>query len=1103
MELRLLGPVEARIDGRPVALGTPKQRALLAMLALDLGRTVSADRLIDGLWGEQPPPSAQKMVQLYVSQLRRLLDGNGAQIVTRGRGYELLLDDGEVDAIRFERLVEEDRAREALALWRGEALADVADEPFAAAQIRRLDELRVRALELAIDADLAAGRHGEVLGELEALVEAHPLRERLHAQRMLALYRCGRQAEALAAYREARATLVEQIGVEPGTELRRLHKSMLTQDPALDPASPPPAQVTPPRRSPRPRAASAFAAATLLLLAALAAFGISRSTGSDGLAGIDENAVGLIDPGGRRVTAQYSVGHAPSAVVAGGGSLWVANALDGTVSRIDRTRDQIVTVPVDGRPTALAFGAGSLWIVDGDARSVAQLDPGTNRVVQRIEVANAPRAVAVAAGAMWVASEVDGAVYRIDLERPRAGRSIPLGANPTAIAAGAGAIWAASEEAGTVTRIEPRSGTVVRAIKVGNGPSALAAGEGAVWVANRADGTLSRIDPATNAVSWTVRVGSDPSAVSAGAGAVWVAGGEEGTVARVDARAPRVLDTIETGNSPTAIAATDDAVWTAGVAPPAAHRGGTLRVLMPVSRPSPLPLDWLSLGAYIGEAMQLSSLAYDGLVAYRRVGGAAGATLVGALATSVPPPSRDGLSYAFTLRPGLRYSDGRPVRPEDFRASMERFLRVTRDRFPPYYARIVGAARCVRTPARCDLSAGIETDPRARSITIHLTRPDGDFLHKLAIPFAYIVPANTPIGLAGARMPPGTGPYRIAAWDSRRGGQLVRNAHFRSWSPHARPPGFADRIEVELRSDRDLEAQIAEVERGTADLTVLANPFSSLVGPDRIHSLVARAPGRVHSSPAATTEWMFLNVRRPPFDDVRVRRALNYATDRAHIVDIAGGRALADPTCQIVPTGFPGYRPHCPYTVRPTRGSGWTAPDLDRARRLVAESGKAGERIAVSVPEFQREVGRYFVALLDDLGFRGSLRVLRPEDRCFSAVFDPRTRLQIGFMGWSPDYVSPSNFIDPHFTCASLAERRPENASYICDGTLVRQVDRARAAQGAEAAERWAAADRRIVDLAPAVPMTNHRALVLVSKRVGNVQHHLQWDTLLDQLWVR
>jgi predicted ATPase/class 3 adenylate cyclase/DNA-binding winged helix-turn-helix (wHTH) protein len=235
VEVRLLGPLEVRLGDGPVDLGPRKQRAVLAMLALEAGRTVSVDRLAEGLWGDRLPPSAAKMVQLYVSHLRRVLDGDRARIVTRGRGYELQLADGEVDAVRAERLLEESRPRDALALWQGEPLADLADEPFAAAEIRRLQELRLRAAELAIDADLSADRHAELIPEIDTLVAANPLRERLHAQRMLALYRANRQSEALGAYRAARAGLIEQIGVEPGAELRRLHAQILAHDPALDP----------------------------------------------------------------------------------------------------------------------------------------------------------------------------------------------------------------------------------------------------------------------------------------------------------------------------------------------------------------------------------------------------------------------------------------------------------------------------------------------------------------------------------------------------------------------------------------------------------------------------------------------------------------------------------------------------------------------------------------------------------------------------------------------------------------------------------------------------------------------------------------------------
>jgi WD40 repeat protein/DNA-binding SARP family transcriptional activator len=237
MRVRVLGPVEASVGGQPVPLGGGKQRALLAMLAVQPNRTVSADALLEGLWGQRAPASAPKMIQQYVSQLRRALaqEANGdLEILTRGHGYELHVAPGAVDAAEFERLVGRGAGREALVLWRGPPLADVADEPFAAGEIRRLEQLRQTALAQAIDEELAEGRHRELVGELEGLIADYPLSESLHGQLMLALYRSGRQADALEAYRRARTTLVDQIGVEPGPQLRRLHEAMLRQDAWLD-----------------------------------------------------------------------------------------------------------------------------------------------------------------------------------------------------------------------------------------------------------------------------------------------------------------------------------------------------------------------------------------------------------------------------------------------------------------------------------------------------------------------------------------------------------------------------------------------------------------------------------------------------------------------------------------------------------------------------------------------------------------------------------------------------------------------------------------------------------------------------------------------------
>src|ERR671923_1751849 len=259
MDFRLLGPLELWDGPREIEVAGAKRRALLVILLLHRNEVISRDRLVDLLWGERPPPSALHSLEVHVSKLRGLVPGDGARLQTRPRGYVLRVEPGELDLERFERLAEDGRAalaqgdperadrllREALSEVRGPALAEFAFEPFAQAPMAELAELPMAVLEDRVDADLSLGGHATLVGELEALVAAEPLRERRRRQLMLALYRCGRQGEALAAYRDARHVLVEELGIEPTRELRELEQAILRQDPTLDATR----AATPPQRA--------------------------------------------------------------------------------------------------------------------------------------------------------------------------------------------------------------------------------------------------------------------------------------------------------------------------------------------------------------------------------------------------------------------------------------------------------------------------------------------------------------------------------------------------------------------------------------------------------------------------------------------------------------------------------------------------------------------------------------------------------------------------------------------------------------------------------------------------------------------------------------
>jgi DNA-binding SARP family transcriptional activator/ABC-type branched-subunit amino acid transport system substrate-binding protein/DNA-binding beta-propeller fold protein YncE len=595
MRYCILGPLEVQDGLRAVPLAQGRQRVLLAVLLLHANEAVSSDRLIDALWGESPPPSAVGSLHNLVSGLRQGVCDR--DLVTQGRGYLLRVADGELDAQRFEALVERGRAalargdadravallREGLGLWRGRALADLAYEAALQADAARLEDRRLAALEERIDADLACGRHGDLVGELDALTAQHPLRERFRGQQMLALYRSGRQADALQVYRDARRHLLGELGIEPGPELRRLERAVLDQDPALGAgdALPPAPRLRPSAvaRARRQPVALIATGAVLLVATGLVVLLLAGGPGSEqsGLTSVAGDSLAAIDPATNRVVAEVPIGATPTSVTAGAGAVWALNADDQTIARIDPRTKSVKVFGVGATPTDLAAGTGTLWVGSGVAGAgdigvvtsrLLRVDGDSQTVRARIELpaprlqgpTASPGQLAVGAGTVW-ALNGGGELARVD---PRSGRvtATVRSLRAKSIAPDAGSVWAIAADGTTVARIDARAAAVRARVRIPAARlDAIAAGAGAVWVADAYGGNLWRIDPGPKVVTRTIPVGVGADGVAVGAGAVWVINSLRGTVARVDPRRNRVTATVAVGNTPRDVDVGAGAVW--------------------------------------------------------------------------------------------------------------------------------------------------------------------------------------------------------------------------------------------------------------------------------------------------------------------------------------------------------------------------------------------------------------------------------------------------------------------------------------------------------------------------------------------------------------
>jgi YVTN family beta-propeller protein len=1021
LAFRILGPFEVVDGDRPLVLGGPKLQALLAVLLLNRGEVVSTDRLIDALWGERASGTAAKTVQVYVSNLRKAL-GDG-QLVTRGHGYLLQTEPGQVDSDRFQALVAEGRRalqagdarvaaarlREGLALWRGPALADFAYEGFAQGAIARLEEERLEALEDRIDADLAIGEQAGLVGELDALVAEHPLRERLQGQLMLTLYRSGRQADALESYRKARQALIAELGLEPGRALQDLERAILTQDPALD---------RPSRASGRQpatvgrrggRGGWLIAAAGAVLLAALVLVAVKLSGSGAGSVRVPANSVAAIDPHSNNIVGFVPVGSRPGPIVYGSGSLWVANLDEQTVTRIDPASLQTLhNVTLPDPPTGLAAGARAIWVAQSNPAassvSVNAIDPQYDVLGPTTRVGNAvpgdPAAVATQGGSVWIAPSY-GALSRLNAATRKVVRQIDPNAGPAAIAVGGdGAIWLTDTEANNVIRVDPTG--VPTPTPVGNGPTGIAVGESDVWVADSLDDTVKRIDPATHSVTTTIQVGRSPAGVAVGDGSVWVANSGDGTVTRIDPRTNKPLATITVGGSPQAITIADGRAWVtvdAQTIKPSelAPSGGTLRI---ESQFDTGPMDpALASGSL---SWQLLYATCTKLVNFPDKPAPAGSRLIPEVAASLPTRSADGRTYTFTIRPGFRFSppSNQPVTAQTFKDTIERNLNPKWHRPGAEFGGVVGEA--AYTTGKAPHISGIVA--RGDTLSIRLLAAGPDFPAGLTQPIFCALPSKTPVEPKGLRAIPSAGPYYVESYTPGQGVVLKRNPNYRGSRPH-------QLAQIELVVGIPTHRAVSDVEAGTADyaslfglspvnVRALASHLDARYGPG---SRAARAGAQqFFVNPVLEVDYFYLNTHRPLFANVHMRQALNYAIDRRALANL--GFPLyplpEHPTDHYLPPGMPGYSDAHAYPL---------TPDVAKARALAQGAGRTAVLYTCDVYPCaqQAEVLRTALAAiglkLQVVAFGGSSIFVHEQQ--------PGARFDIGFYGWVADHPDPADVL--------------------------------------------------------------------------------------------
>jgi peptide/nickel transport system substrate-binding protein len=524
------------------------------------------------------------------------------------------------------------------------------------------------------------------------------------------------------------------------------------------------------------------------------------------------------------------------------------------------------------------------------------------------------------------------------------------------------------------------------------------------------------------------------------------------------------------------------------------HRGGTLKLLAKAAGGTLDPQVNYTL-----QYWQLYQATYDGLLAFTKAGGQAAFDVVPDIAEKIPTPTNGGRTWVFKIRKGIRFSNGKEVTPADVLASFQRIFKVKSPTSGGFYAGIIGADACLKKPATCTLKGGISVNDAARTVTINLKAPDPEFKYKLAVPHASILPAGSPPRDAGTTPLPGTGAYYFASYNPTKQLLLKRNPHFKQWSAAAQPNGYPD--EIVQSFGLTVEAQITAIQNGQADWTLEQPPA------DRLGELSTQYASQVHVNTLTAFWYAPMNTNLAPFNNVKARQAVNYAIDRNAAVKIFGGTKLAVPSCQVLPPGFPGYKPYCPYTKNP--GTTWSAPDLAKAKALVKQSGTAGQKVAVlsSDDEVNKAVGVYLQSVLNQIGYKASVKPISG-NIFFTYVQNTKNKVQINVQQWYQDYPAASDFLYILFGCESFHPGSDSsiNIAGFCDkrinAQMLRALDLGTTDQNTANA-LWSKIDKMVTNEAPMATLFTPKHIDFVSKRVGNFTFSKQFYWLVDQSWVK